>query len=95
MEMETDDSLDRAGEPQSDRRWEEEEADLKGKLQIQRKRKREGKWQGEMVTEGKILGQPVAASDKLTDCDRDRQWDDWHAVFMSDVLWRKIGLNDD
>lgn len=41
--METDDSLDRAGEPQSDRRWEEEEADLKGKLQIQRKRKREGK----------------------------------------------------
>lgn len=41
--METDDSLDRAGEPQSDGRWEEEEADLKGKLQIQRKRKREGK----------------------------------------------------
>lgn len=63
--METDDSLDRAGEPQSDRRW-EEEGGFKGKATDSKKEKKRGEVTGRDGNRGKNPG-PTCCSERQTD----------------------------
>ncbi len=69
----------------------EEERDLIPIVTCWKKEKNEREYDGKRWRqEGKNFGQ----TNRLTDCDRRRQWDSWHTVGMW-CLWHKDDLDDD